>query len=786
MVVTTVDLELGPPGARSSAGTQLPTNGAEMVAFGASGSALALEIRVSAAGQWSQWQRVESEEHEAPDDGPELEPGRTGIAPVWIGSDATAVEVRSAVGSTDIEVSLYQINEVAAVAALGESGRPAIHRRSEWTKAGWSTRADKCGLRPDYAPTLRAIVVHHTVTTNAYSQGQVPGIIAGIRDYHVNTRGWCDIGYNFLIDRFGGIWEGRYQSLDQLPIGGHSQGVNAGTVGIALLGTHGSSAPTSASAAALRSMAEWELGRFGVDPDGTTYLYNAATGSGVKLSEGWVEVPAVVGHRDLVFTDCPGGAAVGLYGSLRTIDPNRVGSPPYDVSQWSPRDSGAALVGIDRYGGLRPGLAASQISPTPEPSANGAVIAVDATVNGGYALLADGRLRAFGGAPAVSTQAANAVDLVVRSNGSSGWILRSNGELVSFGGAANIGDLGGGTFVALALDDEGRGYGLTSAGKLLPAGGRSATSVSTSSAVDVALRSNGTSGWVVAADGKLYPFGGAPAASVALGNGKAVAVVASAHDDGGWVLNSHGQWRQFGSERRAWPQSSTVGFADTVDGDLVTYRADESFRTTHDGGFVDRLAGVFLDQNPTPMGLDLLDRRLETEGTTDVIEEMAYSTEFAGEIIDSMYSDVLGRLPDAGGRQYWLDEMRNGLTVQGLGTYFYASEEYRLVAGSNQAFVSNLYRDLLARQPDADGLAYWTGLLDRNRANPDDITWGFFASDESLNQRAQRLFRRLVGTSVPAYELDDIIEQIRDEGDIEAAVSIAKSDPFEDAGPYPG
>ncbi|MEK8227997.1 hypothetical protein NKG05_20780 [Oerskovia sp. M15] len=71
---------------------------------------------------------------------------------------------------------------------------------------------------------MKGAVVHHTAGNNGYASSDVPTIIRGIYSYHVLSRGWPDIGYNFLVDRFGRIWEGRAGGIDRAIVGAHAAG----------------------------------------------------------------------------------------------------------------------------------------------------------------------------------------------------------------------------------------------------------------------------------------------------------------------------------------------------------------------------------------------------------------------------------------------------------------------------------------------------------------------------------------------------------------------------------
>jgi flagellar hook assembly protein FlgD len=168
------------------------------------------------------------------------------------------------------------------------------------------------------------VVVHHTAGRNAYTQAEAAAIVKGIQLYHVRGNGWNDIGYNYLVDRFGTVYEGRYGGIDKAVVGAHARGFNTGSAGIALLGTYSGQAPTKAAQTALTALIAWRLDLAHVDP---LSMQNVISGG----SERWpAKVPvllrAVSGHRDTGFTECPGGT---LYSRLNQIaaDAARLGGP---------------------------------------------------------------------------------------------------------------------------------------------------------------------------------------------------------------------------------------------------------------------------------------------------------------------------------------------------------------------------------------------------------------------------------------------------------------------------
>ncbi len=136
----------------------------------------------------------------------------------------------------------------------------------------------------------------------------------GVQLFHVKSNGWNDIGYNFLVDRFGTIYEGRYGGVDRNVVGAHALGFNTGSVGIALLGTYGNTKPSAAAQDAIARVIAWRLDLAHVDP--TSTLTFVSGGSERYAAEIPVQLKAVSGHRDTGSTECPGNALYARLGAI--------------------------------------------------------------------------------------------------------------------------------------------------------------------------------------------------------------------------------------------------------------------------------------------------------------------------------------------------------------------------------------------------------------------------------------------------------------------------------------
>jgi hypothetical protein len=189
------------------------------------------------------------------------------------------------------------------------AGEPAIVPRVDWEADERIVRA-----KPLVAPVLKLAVVHHTAGTNSYTPAQSAAIVRGIEEYHVRGNGWNDIGYNFLVDRFGNVYEGRAGGLERNVIGAHAEGFNTGTVGVALIGNYSSATPPKAQQDALVKLLAWRLDVAHVDPL-STVVYTS--GGNAKFRSGkLVTLRAISGHRDTGPSECPGNGTYRLLPAL--------------------------------------------------------------------------------------------------------------------------------------------------------------------------------------------------------------------------------------------------------------------------------------------------------------------------------------------------------------------------------------------------------------------------------------------------------------------------------------
>lgn len=188
------------------------------------------------------------------------------------------------------------------------------------SRAGWGADESLSPEAPEYLNGVKAVFVHHTAETNNYSCADSAAIVRGLYAYHVKANGWKDLGYNFVVDKCGTVFEGRKGGVDRPVFGAHTYGFNRDTAGIAVIGTYTDAAAPTAATTAVARVAAWKLGQYKVDPAGTTTLTAGATGgnfAGTKFTSGKAYTfNTVSGHRDGFNTQCPG---TKLYGQLPAI-----------------------------------------------------------------------------------------------------------------------------------------------------------------------------------------------------------------------------------------------------------------------------------------------------------------------------------------------------------------------------------------------------------------------------------------------------------------------------------
>jgi peptidoglycan hydrolase-like protein with peptidoglycan-binding domain len=189
---------------------------------------------------------------------------------------------------------------------------PPIVRRAQWG-ADESRRTNERAYTP-----IRKLIVHHTASANA--PANPAAVVREMYGYHLQ-KGYTDLGYNFIIDHQGVIYEGRYSrpyGADERVtgedtngwgvIGGHAQGMNSAACGIVLIGDFTSTLPTDAAVASLVWLLSWKAARHQIDAlNGDPYI---------SLFGARMTTPNIAAHRHVGQTSCPGQLA-GLLPAIR-------------------------------------------------------------------------------------------------------------------------------------------------------------------------------------------------------------------------------------------------------------------------------------------------------------------------------------------------------------------------------------------------------------------------------------------------------------------------------------
>ena len=302
-----------------------------------------VRVRTSGDGRaWGRWYEAALEQSEQAG-----QAGESFIEPLWTGS-ARYVQVSARAGTTRAPVKLENARVVAissfadvdtAAVVLGAARRASAAARVGLaapaatgpapppivTRAEWGANESWRRGSPSYAPVKMAFV-HHTATGNDYTQADAPAIVRAIYRYHTKTLKWSDIGYDFLVDQFGTIYEGRYGGVAEGVVGAQVLGFNTGSTGVSVIGTYTDVAPPAAALTALENLLAWKLSLGGLDPSGSVQMICGYT---EKFKAGaTVTLPVIAGHRDANYTECPGDALYALLPTVRAAVAQLVGPMP--------------------------------------------------------------------------------------------------------------------------------------------------------------------------------------------------------------------------------------------------------------------------------------------------------------------------------------------------------------------------------------------------------------------------------------------------------------------------
>ena len=140
------------------------------------------------------------------------------------------------------------------------------------------------------------LAVHHSAGQTV--SNDFAAVVRSYWSFHVNTRGWIDIGYNWLVDPNGVIYQGRAFNTDGFRdvIGAHVSQQNSFLMGICVIGDYTSGVPSDAARISLHEMLAWKASERNIDPLGRSVK------SGFGMQDN------IAGHRDYMSTECPGNS----------------------------------------------------------------------------------------------------------------------------------------------------------------------------------------------------------------------------------------------------------------------------------------------------------------------------------------------------------------------------------------------------------------------------------------------------------------------------------------------
>jgi len=274
-------------------------------------------LRTHGTDGWSGWQRLDVL-------GPQ-EGDVRGTELLWA-PDSDGFEVKVAGEREELTVELIDPGELATDSTpkaippgddTDRAPRPRLFTRDDWgADESWRDGG------PWYVHTIKQVHIHHTATGNNYARKDVPALIRGMYRYHTKSLGWSDLGYNFVVDRFGRTWVGRHGGYWRPVRGAHTLGFNHSSVGVALLGNYTKKAVSWRAVQALVNLAAYKLDPYDRRPRG--WIQVTSHGSDLYREGKVVRLKVIDGHRDTNQTACPGDRLYDKLSRIRKWTEHRV------------------------------------------------------------------------------------------------------------------------------------------------------------------------------------------------------------------------------------------------------------------------------------------------------------------------------------------------------------------------------------------------------------------------------------------------------------------------------
>ena len=315
------------PAAAASVRIKKPASLVAVTADAAFPAGTSVQVRVKEKSGWSRWTTLHVDPEHGPDPGtPEARGARPGTDPLMT-VDARRAQVRidTPSGRLPKGTELTLVNAPSApsdlrssrVSAQATVGQPPIVTRAQWG-ADESLRS----RAPIYTSTVSAGFVHHTASTSNYSAAQAAAQVRAIYAYHTKSLNHSDIDYNFLVDRFGRLYEGRAGGMNLPVMGAHTAGFNDNTFAVSALGNFETFAPSAGDMASIKDsiarLFAWKLGLHGVNPAATVKLVSAGYIKATRYPKGSVAtISATSSHQTVNYTSCPGKHLQAQLSSIR-------------------------------------------------------------------------------------------------------------------------------------------------------------------------------------------------------------------------------------------------------------------------------------------------------------------------------------------------------------------------------------------------------------------------------------------------------------------------------------
>ncbi len=305
-------------------------------------------VRVREESGWTDWQSLSVHDDHGPDPSSlEAQGIRFGTDPLLV-DDADGIQVRvdtpDGTMPDDVRVTVLdnQVTEADAKLPMpgegvGEAPLSTVQAATLGapmptiiTRAQWGADESRRSASPKYSGTIKAAFVHHTVSKNNYSPEQAAQQVRNLYQWFTGGLKYSDMAYNFLIDRFGRLYEGRAGGLDKPVVGGHTAGFNQDTFAVSAVGDFRTFRPNATEQAAINesiaSLLAWKLSLYHRDPSGSATLTSDSSAGTSKYSPGQQATAlAVGGHGDIGSTSCPGAVLHEQLPTIRAMASSKVG-----------------------------------------------------------------------------------------------------------------------------------------------------------------------------------------------------------------------------------------------------------------------------------------------------------------------------------------------------------------------------------------------------------------------------------------------------------------------------